>query len=95
LRKLSGGKPDATVEIYAWLMPMLERQSKGAPLTILEHTALAYTFRQSNLRRFPDPDRLQQKIKAALAESWLHLTGKHVESRRFAGPPSLVRVTTS
>jgi hypothetical protein len=93
LRRLSEGKPDATVEIYAWVVPMLERQSKGAPLTLLEHIALAYMFRQGNLSRFPDPDTLQQKIQAALADSWRHLKGKPVESRRIAGrlPWSVLR----
>jgi hypothetical protein len=93
LRKLSEVKPNATVEIYAWVVSMLERQSKGAPLTLLEHIALAYMFRQGNLSRFPDPDTLQQKIQAALADSWRHLKGKPVESRRIAGrlPWSVLR----
>src|SRR4051812_22207854 len=84
LRKLSGGEAEAVADVYLWIVQVQQRQSQGDPLTILEHTALAYMLRRGDLRWYPEPDILHRMAKVALAKSWLHLTRKPVESDSLA-----------
>ncbi len=76
LRHLSQSGATISSEISVWVTRVRERQGGGDRLTILEHTALAYLMRCGVLDRGRDLAPLRHEARAALADSWLHLTRK-------------------
>src|SRR3954451_22917809 len=72
LRMLSGSGDQAVTDVYQWVVQDQQQQSQGDPLTILEHTTLAYMLHRQDLRWYPEPDILRQKIKVALAACRVH-----------------------
>src|SRR4051794_6332878 len=65
LRNAAAGSPATAAEAEAWSLRMPERQIAGEPLTVMEHTALVYVFRNGLVERRSGPQ-AHRRIEAVL-----------------------------
>ncbi len=79
-------------EFDAWFVRIRDRQDAGEPLTVMEHTALAYVVR-SGSPGGSSGGRIPREFGAVLAKSWLHLAGRPVRVQGFTArlPRSVLR----
>jgi hypothetical protein len=86
------GGSGAAIRVEKWIARVRDRQEGGEPLTVLEHTAMAYVARSGFLDS-PSDARPNRTIESVLAKSWLNLTGKLPERRNLTGrlPRSVLR----
>ena len=68
--------------IGAWLAAIRDDQAQGRPLTVLGHSALTFLLREGVFKGAPEH---QAELESALRASWLHLTGKDVETEGLGG----------
>ena len=92
LRRVLTGGAEATTQVQAWIIRIEDRQDGGEPLTVLEHTAMAYMVR-SGFLDLPSNAQLHRTVESVLAKSWLCLTNKHLEGQSLSGrlPRSTLR----
>jgi hypothetical protein len=95
LRHVLTGGAEAARQVQAWITRIQNRQNEGEPLTVLEHTAMAYVLR-SGFLDFLSNVGPQQKVESVLAKSWLHMTGKRLDSKSLTGrlPRSTLRTAS-
>jgi hypothetical protein len=92
LRRVLTGGAEAVIQVQGWITRIETRQNEGEPLTVLEHTAMAYVVRSGFLDS-PSSAQLHRKAESVLAKSWLHLTGRRRERQSLTGrlPRSTLR----
>lgn len=89
MRAVQRKSRDHEKESLEWLQSIKETQTEQ-PLTVLEHSALAYIFHSRIFESHSDPA-AQNLLRNALMNSWKHLTGKEFpKSGRFPKLPRSV-----